>query len=203
MGAVTPRNMWVTLQWNKSDCILLYLVGLLFNMNYDARNHELKMKVSKLIWWVMPSENKLLIHCPRVLSFEFIITLYLHARLSNGFVRICFVTRIDKRWSGWLPELADGWVGGQIRIWVGGCLCGWMFMWVGRQTVLKGKWMFIMDEWMLRWRRIYEKGILEWTNGWVNRSSEDSVVRWADKRAVFCCDVLKICSLNYACRNNV
>ena len=34
----------VTLQWNKSDCILLHLVGLLFNVNYDARNHELKIR---------------------------------------------------------------------------------------------------------------------------------------------------------------
>ena len=42
MGAVTPKTCRVTLQWNKSDCILLHLVGLLFNVNYDARNHELK-----------------------------------------------------------------------------------------------------------------------------------------------------------------
>ena len=40
-------------------------------------------------------------------------------------------------------------------------LGGWMFMWVGRQTVLKGGWMFIMDEWMFRWRRIYGKGIFQ------------------------------------------
>ena len=42
MGTVTLETCRVTLQWNKSDCILLHLVGLLFNVNYDARNHELK-----------------------------------------------------------------------------------------------------------------------------------------------------------------
>ena len=46
MGAVTPETFRVTLQWNKSDCILLHLVGLLFNMNYDARNQELKIPTS-------------------------------------------------------------------------------------------------------------------------------------------------------------
>ena len=44
MGAVTPETCRVTLQWNKSDCILLHLVGLLFNVNFDAWNHELKKK---------------------------------------------------------------------------------------------------------------------------------------------------------------
>ena len=44
MGAVTPETCRVTLQWNKSDCILLNLVGLLFNVNYDARNHELRRR---------------------------------------------------------------------------------------------------------------------------------------------------------------
>ena len=34
MGALTPETCRVTLQWNKSDCILLNLVGLLFNMNW-------------------------------------------------------------------------------------------------------------------------------------------------------------------------
>ena len=43
MGAVTPETCRVILQWNKSGYILLRLVGLLFNMNYDARNHELKI----------------------------------------------------------------------------------------------------------------------------------------------------------------
>ena len=33
MGTVTPETCRVTLQWNKSDCILLHLVGLLFNIN--------------------------------------------------------------------------------------------------------------------------------------------------------------------------
>jgi len=47
MGAVAPETCSVTLQWNKSDCILLHLVGLLFNVNYDARNHELKKKALK------------------------------------------------------------------------------------------------------------------------------------------------------------
>ena len=46
MGAVTPETCRVTLQWNKSDCIPLHLVGLLFNMNYDARSHELKKMLS-------------------------------------------------------------------------------------------------------------------------------------------------------------
>ena len=32
MGAGTPETCRVTLQWNKSDCILLHLVGLLFNV---------------------------------------------------------------------------------------------------------------------------------------------------------------------------
>ena len=45
MGAVTPETCRVTLQWNKSDCILLHLVGLLFSVNYDAWNHELKNSV--------------------------------------------------------------------------------------------------------------------------------------------------------------
>ena len=44
MGAVTPETCRVTSQWNKADCILLHLVGLLFNLNYDARNHELKIQ---------------------------------------------------------------------------------------------------------------------------------------------------------------
>jgi len=48
MGAVAPETCSVTLQWNKSDCILLHLVGLLFNVNYDARNHELKKKLWKV-----------------------------------------------------------------------------------------------------------------------------------------------------------
>ena len=48
MGAVTPETCRVTLQLNKSDCILLHLVGLLFNVNYNARNHELKICVSIL-----------------------------------------------------------------------------------------------------------------------------------------------------------
>jgi len=43
MGAVTPETCRVTLQWNKSDCILLHLVRLSFNINYDAWNHELKI----------------------------------------------------------------------------------------------------------------------------------------------------------------
>ena len=47
MGAVTPETCSVTVQWNKSDCILLHLVGILFNVNYDARNHELKI----IIWF--------------------------------------------------------------------------------------------------------------------------------------------------------
>ena len=45
MGAVTPETRRVAMQKNKSDCILLHLVGLLFNVNYDARNHELKKKI--------------------------------------------------------------------------------------------------------------------------------------------------------------
>ena len=32
MGAVTPETCRVTLQQNKSDCILLHLVGFLFNI---------------------------------------------------------------------------------------------------------------------------------------------------------------------------
>ena len=51
MGAVTPETCRVTLQWNKSDCVLLHLVGLLFNMNYDARNHELKKVFGYLKWF--------------------------------------------------------------------------------------------------------------------------------------------------------
>ena len=53
MGAVTPETCRVTLQWNKSGCILLHLVGLLFNMNYDARNHELKKKYLDIIICIM------------------------------------------------------------------------------------------------------------------------------------------------------
>jgi hypothetical protein len=45
MGAVTPETCRVTLQGNKSDCVLLRLVGLLFNINYDAWNHDLKKNV--------------------------------------------------------------------------------------------------------------------------------------------------------------
>ena len=48
MGAVTPETCRVTLQWNKSDGILLHLVGLLFNVNYGPRNHEIK-KEEKLV----------------------------------------------------------------------------------------------------------------------------------------------------------
>ena len=33
MGALTPETCRVILQWNKSDCILLHLVGLLFNVS--------------------------------------------------------------------------------------------------------------------------------------------------------------------------
>ena len=57
MGAVTSETCRVTLQWNKSDCILLHIVGLLFNVNYDARNHELKIYLSTVFaipmthWW--------------------------------------------------------------------------------------------------------------------------------------------------------
>jgi len=46
MVAVIPESCRVTLQWNKSDCILLHLVGLLFNINmccrdtYSYRNTE-------------------------------------------------------------------------------------------------------------------------------------------------------------------
>ena len=36
MGAVTPETCRVTLQWNKWNCILLHLVGLLFNMDLPA-----------------------------------------------------------------------------------------------------------------------------------------------------------------------
>ena len=43
MGAVTLETCRVTLQWNKSDCVLLHLVGLLFNVNYDPRNYEFKI----------------------------------------------------------------------------------------------------------------------------------------------------------------
>jgi hypothetical protein len=60
----------------------------------------LEVKVSKLILGVMQSESKIFIHSHRVLSSEFIITLYLHARLSHGFVRRCFDTRIDNWISG-------------------------------------------------------------------------------------------------------
>ena len=42
MGAVTPETCRVILQLNKSDCILLRLVGFYLILNYDARNHELK-----------------------------------------------------------------------------------------------------------------------------------------------------------------
>jgi len=36
---------------HKSDCILLHLVGLLFNVNYDARNHELKkLRIVAYCW---------------------------------------------------------------------------------------------------------------------------------------------------------
>jgi len=34
----TKRKLYVTLQWSKSDCILLYLVGLLFNFCFSS-NH--------------------------------------------------------------------------------------------------------------------------------------------------------------------
>jgi len=36
----TPETCRVTLQWNNSDCILLHLVGLLFNMNKDKITHN-------------------------------------------------------------------------------------------------------------------------------------------------------------------
>jgi len=41
--AVTPETCRVTLQ-QINICILLHLVGFLLTLNYDARNHELKMK---------------------------------------------------------------------------------------------------------------------------------------------------------------
>jgi len=57
----------------------------------------------------------------------------------------------------WVIACFGRWMGG----WSDQELGGSIFMWVERQTVLKGEWMFIMDEWMLRWRRIYGKRILE------------------------------------------
>ena len=43
MGAVTPETCRVTLQ-QINICILLHLVGFLLTLNYDARNHELKIR---------------------------------------------------------------------------------------------------------------------------------------------------------------
>jgi len=48
VGAVTPETCTVILQLNKSDCILLHLVGPYLEFNYDARDHELKKKLFKL-----------------------------------------------------------------------------------------------------------------------------------------------------------
>ena len=62
MGAVTPETCRVTSQWNKSDSILLHLVGLLFNVNYYARNHELKFidaKQEKEIYHYKNTKRKL------------------------------------------------------------------------------------------------------------------------------------------------
>jgi len=42
----------------------------------------------------------------------------------------------------WVMACVGRWMGG----WSDRELGGWMFMWVGKQTVLKDKWMFIMDE---------------------------------------------------------
>jgi len=39
----------VILQENKSDSVLLRLVGFLLTLNYDARNHELKTKLINLL----------------------------------------------------------------------------------------------------------------------------------------------------------
>jgi len=53
MGSVTPNACRVILHWNKSYCTLLHLVGLLFNLNYDARNHELKIQVVVGVFSIM------------------------------------------------------------------------------------------------------------------------------------------------------
>ena len=60
---MTPETCRVTLQWNKSDCILLHLVGLLFNTNCDARNLELK--IPKLLpleitFWMVWIQNHIM-----------------------------------------------------------------------------------------------------------------------------------------------
>jgi len=41
-SAVTPETCRVVLQWI-NICILLHLLDFLFTLNYDARNHELKV----------------------------------------------------------------------------------------------------------------------------------------------------------------
>jgi hypothetical protein len=44
---VTPETCRVTLQ-EINICILLHLLGFLLTLNYDARNHELKIYVTTL-----------------------------------------------------------------------------------------------------------------------------------------------------------
>ena len=41
----------------KSDCILLHLVGLLFSVNYDARDHELKKCILSTILLIVYNET--------------------------------------------------------------------------------------------------------------------------------------------------
>ena len=53
MGALTPETCTVTLQWNKSYCILLHLVGLLCNMDYDARDHEFKIHLCSSLYIII------------------------------------------------------------------------------------------------------------------------------------------------------
>jgi len=39
---VTPETCRVILQYTKSDCMLLHLVGFYLILNYDERKHDLK-----------------------------------------------------------------------------------------------------------------------------------------------------------------
>jgi len=64
MGAVTPETCGVTLQYI-NIYILLHLVGFLLTLNYDVRNHELK--ISGLLQYLSNPEayedKELLIPC--------------------------------------------------------------------------------------------------------------------------------------------
>jgi len=92
MGAVTPETSRVALQ-QINIYILLHLVGFLFILNYDARNHELKISLNTLtalgsVSFESPADSLATLLCP---SFVFVCLVHGNKRSSpNEFPCVSF-----------------------------------------------------------------------------------------------------------------